>query len=116
MEEKNKFEQLFSNVKAYVETRFDIVVLNAQDRLSDVLSSVAAVFIMAVLSVFVIFFASIGAAWWIGQQMENASIGFFLVAAFYLLITVIIIMFKDKWIKLPVVNSLLRKININEAD
>jgi hypothetical protein len=116
MEERSKIEQLAGNVKAYLETRFDIVVLNLQDKLSSVISSVASVLVLALLSVFVIFFASVGAAWWIGQTLQNSSIGFFCVAGFYLLLTIIIVIFKDAWIKLPVINALLRKININETD
>jgi hypothetical protein len=114
MEEKNKVEQLLGNVKSYVETRFDIVMLNMQDKLSDILSSVASVLVLSVLSVFVVFFMSIGAAWWIGQSLQNSSVGFFIVGGFYLLLMLVIFMFKDQWIKSPVINALLKKININE--
>jgi hypothetical protein len=116
MEGKNKVEIMLDNVKSYVETRFDIVVLNIQDRLSDVLSSVASILVLSILAVFVIFFLSVGAAWWIGQELNNSSIGFFYVAAFYFVVAVIIFACRDKWIKLPIINSLLKKINIHETD
>lgn len=116
MDGKNKAEQLISNIKEYAETRFDIASLNIQDKVSDVLSSVASIAIVALLGIFIIFFSSVGAAWWIGQMLHNPSIGFFCIAGFYLLIAIVIILNRDKWIKLPIINAFLKKININEEN
>lgn len=114
MEEKNKAEQLFSNVKSYLETRLDIIILNIEDKVSDILSSVATVLIISVISLMVVFFVSVGVAWWIGNAMQNSSVGFFIVGGFYLLLMILVAVFKDQWIKLPVINALLKRININE--
>jgi hypothetical protein len=116
MEEHNKAEQLLKNVKSYLETRFDIIVLNLEDKVSDVLSSVATVLVLSVFSVLVVFFVSVGAAWWIGNAMQNSSIGFFIVGGFYLLLLIIVMIFKDQWIKSPLINILLKRINIHEND
>ena len=114
MEGKNKVEQLISNIKEYAETRFDIAALNIQDKIADVLSSLTSVIVVALLGVFIIFFSSVGIAWWIGRMFHNPSIGFFCIAGFYLLIAIVIILNRNKWIKFPVINALLKKININE--
>lgn len=116
MEEKNKAEQLISNMKEYAETRFEIVLLNIQDKVSDLLSSMAAALIAGILGIFILFFISVGAAWWIGQMLQNPSIGFFCVAGFYLLVAIIVLLNQDKWIKLPIINAVLKKINIHEED
>lgn len=116
MEDKNKVEQLFGNIKEYAETRFDIMTLNMQDKVSEVLSSIASILVVGVFSLFTVFFVSVGLAWWIGQLLHNTSIGFFIVAGFYLLIGSIIFIYRDKWIKFPIINTLLSKININEQD
>ncbi len=116
MEEKNKAEQLLVSVKSYLETRFDIIVLNMEDRLSDILSSMATAMVLSVISLMVVLFLSIGMAWWIGIAMHNSSVGFFIVGGFYLLLVLVIYRFRYKWIKLPVINLLLKKMNINEND
>lgn len=116
MEEKSHIENLVNNVRDYVETRIDLGLLTFEDRATGVIGSVASVFVIAILSVFFIFFASVGVAWMIGQSLHNPSIGFFIVAGFYLLVTAVIMLNKDKWIGLPIINSLLKKININEED
>lgn len=116
MEENNKVERLLGNIKEYAETRYDIILLNSQEKLSDVLSSVTTAVVLAICSLFVILFASIGAAWLIGKALHDPSIGFFIVGGFYLIITLLIFYNRDQWIRNPVTNSLLKKINIHEND
>jgi ABC-type multidrug transport system fused ATPase/permease subunit len=114
MEKINRLEQLISSIKQYAENWSDIALLKIQDRLSDVFSSIASAIIIGIISLFIIFFASVGVAWWIGQALDNPSLGFFCIAGFYLVLAVVIFFYRDKWIKLPLINSLLKKININE--
>jgi len=83
---------------------------------SNVLSSIASAAVVAILGVLILFFASLGAAWYIGQSLNNPSIGFFCIAGFYLIVAIILIINRDKWIKLPVINTLLKKISIHEED
>ncbi|MFL5764092.1 MAG: phage holin family protein [Bacteroidia bacterium] len=116
MEGKNKVEQLLKHAEEYAETRFDIAVLNMQEKTGNVLSSMASAVLVTVFSLFVILFASIGGAWLIGEYFKSPSIGFFSIAGFYLLLGLIIYMNREKWIKLPIMNALLRKINIHEED
>jgi len=116
MEAIKKAEQLVSSIKEYAETRYDIALLNIQDKVSDVLSSIASVAVVAVLGVLILFFVSFGAAWYIGQSLDNPSIGFFCIAGFYLIVAIILIINRDKWIKIPIINALLKKTSIHEKD
>jgi hypothetical protein len=47
--------------------------------------------LIMVVSVFVLLFAGLGAAWWIGDVMENMKAGFFIVGGFYLLVFIIVL-------------------------
>jgi len=116
MEGINKVENLILKLKEYFETRFDLAALNLQDKISEILSSAASSAVIIILGIFILFFASVGAAWRIGEWLNSPSIGFFCISGFYLLLAIIIILNKDKWIKTPLINSLLKKININEED
>ncbi|CAN5623095.1 hypothetical protein BH11BAC2_BH11BAC2_10990 [soil metagenome] len=116
MEEETKVEKFISTLKQYTETRIDIIILNLQDKVSEVLSSFVSGFIIALLTFMVIVFASLGFAWWIGQHYENYLIGFFAVAGIYLIVVAIVYLNRDNWIKGPVINALLKKITIHEED
>jgi hypothetical protein len=61
-------------------------------------------------------FISIGGAWYLGEYLQSPSIGFLSVAGFYLLITIILYVNREKWIKLPIINAILKKITIHEND
>ncbi len=116
MEEKNKVERLLQHVEEYAETRIDLVALNVQDKLGSVLSSIASIVILWILSVFIFLFASVGAAWWIGDYFNSPSIGFFAIAGFDLLVAALVYFNREKWIKLPITNALIKKINFHEED
>lgn len=116
MEGINKIENLISNAKEYAETRYELALLNIQDKIAELVSSIASLAVIGILSVFVLFFLSAGAAWWIGSVTNNPSMGFFCIAGFYLLLTVVIYLSRNSWIKLPIINAIIKKIKINEED
>ena len=116
MEELNKVEKLAGHIKEYAETRFDLVALTLQDKVTSILSSLVSSIIGAILVLFVILFISIGGALWLGDYLHSPFIGFFYVAGFYLLVTFIMIFYREKWIKTPMINGLLKKINSHEEN
>jgi len=115
-EEKTSVEKLIGHVKSYAETRFDLLLIDAQDKFTSGLSSVVSIFIIGMLIFFGSLFLSVAVAWWIGVYFHSPSIGFFCIAGFYLLAALILYFNREKWIKLPLINSLLKKINIHEED
>lgn len=116
MEEKNKVEKMFTDIKDYAETRFDIALLNIQDKTTGVISSMASAVILGTLGLIALMFISIGGAWYLGEYLQSPSIGFFSVAGFYLLVAIVLFANREKWIKLPIINAMLKKITIHEND
>jgi hypothetical protein len=116
MEEQTKIEKIISDVKDYAETRLDIAVLDAQDKATHVISSMAAGAVFGALGILVLLFLNIGLAWMLGEYFHSPSIGFFTVGGFYLLIGVLLYVNREKWIKLPIINAILKKITFHEND
>ncbi|MCW3072508.1 MAG: hypothetical protein JWO44_2398 [Bacteroidetes bacterium] len=114
MEETNKLEKMFTDIKDYAETRLDIVVLNTQDKATNVISSMASAVILGTLGLFILLFLSVGAAWSLGEYLHSPSIGFFSIAGFYLLVALVLFLNRDKWIKMPIINAILKKITFHE--
>jgi hypothetical protein len=48
-----------------------------------------------------------GVALWLGSLMGENYLGFFTVAAFYALIGIILFIFRNKWIKKPLNDSMI---------
>ncbi|MES2140598.1 MAG: phage holin family protein [Bacteroidota bacterium] len=116
MEENNKVEKFLTDVKEYAEVRFDLVSLNIQDKFSDIVSSLVSIIVLSVLALLILLFAGIGGALWLGEYFNNAPIGFFCITGFYILLAIILFFSREKLIKFPIMNSLIKKIHLNDEN
>lgn len=115
-EEKDRLDDLLAKSKDYVETRIDLIAINIQDKLTDILSSVVAITILWVFGIFTISMLSVGIALSISQYYKDPSVGFYLVGGSYFVIGLIVYLNRRSWIKRPITNILLTKINFHEED
>jgi hypothetical protein len=114
MEVVHKIENLLEHVKDYAETKVKLVELEMQDKVAETVSSLVSAIIIGMLSLLVVLFVSLGAAWQLGQYFKNTSIGFYIVAGFYLLVGIVIYAFRNQLLKTPMANFLIQKFNTNE--
>ncbi|MCW3076579.1 MAG: hypothetical protein JWO32_1188 [Bacteroidetes bacterium] len=114
--EEGKVDKLISHVIECAETRFDIVAIEVQDKVSEILASIASIAVVVILMSFVVLLLSIGAAMYLSNYFQSAFIGFFYVAAFYFVVALIVIFTRKNLIKIPIINTLLKKINFHEED
>lgn len=116
MEEENKVEKLLIHLKDYAETQFQLSILSVQNNFVNLLSSMASIVVLGVLLLFILLFTGIGTAIWLGEYFHNYFLGFFYIAGFYILILFIIYFNREKWIKSPLINALLKKINLDDEN
>jgi hypothetical protein len=100
MEEKGKLlESLFEKATDYGKTSFELVKLKTIDKTADVVSSMIPHSVVFILITSFSLFLNLGLALWIGEILGKAFYGFFAVAAFYVLIALLIHFFLHKRIK-----------------
>ena len=110
MEKNGNIESLFEKAETYGKTSFELFKLNAIDKYSDVLSSFAVrATVISVILIFILMLSA-GIAFWLGEILEKNYYGFFAVAAFYALAAIILFLFRNRWIKMPVNNSLVAQV------
>ncbi len=110
MEEKGAvILKLVEKTQKYRSTGVDLVKLNAIDKSAEVLSESAATLI--ILTFFSLFFIilHIGIAMWLGEILGKAYYGFFVVAAFYALVSALLYTFRKRWISKPLRNAIITK-------
>lgn len=106
----NLIESLFEKLGFYGKTTFELSKLRAVQKSTDVASSVVArVVAIVILSLFV-FILSIGIALLLGEWLGRFYYGFFVVAAFYLLVGVICLFHLHKWIKKPISDLIISQV------
>lgn len=107
---KQDLELLFEKAADYVETRVDLLKLQAVDKTSDVVSSLVVMLIVSLIFSIVFFVLNIGLALWIGTLLGKTYYGFFVVAAFYIIVGLLIYLLKGKFLKEDISNLIIKKL------
>jgi hypothetical protein len=106
---KEKAKDLTGHISDYAETFYKLSVLKVTQKATDVGSSILSGIAAAIFGLFIIFFAGLGLAWWLGDVLENRAAGFFVVAGFFLLVLIIIIAMRKSIVFPYFRNILIRK-------
>jgi len=116
MEEKaTLIESLFEKSEAYAKINLDLYKLKAIDKSADVVSTILSKIILFVVVLLLIISLNTGLAFWIGELVGKWYYGFFIVAAFYVLVALILYYFPGL-IKSPVNDSIILKMLNTKKD
>lgn len=100
-------ELLFQRAENYSKTTIELGKLQVIDKSAELLSTIAARFVVIITVASSIIIINIGIALWIGQLLGNHSYGFLIVGGFYAIISILLHIYRHIWIKLPIRNSLI---------
>ena len=112
MEEEKKdrsINGLFEKAGDYLETRLDLLKLKTTKTTSDVVASLVSTGIILLFLIFFLAFVNIGIAMLIGAALGKSYYGFFIVGGFYALVGLLFHWFREKWVKNPISNSIIKK-------
>ena len=102
-------ETLLEDATEYGKTSLEIVKLKAVDKSSEVISSIVFQTILYVLVISFIVFVNLGLAIWIGKLLAQLYMGFFVMAAFYLVAGLIYYFFFQEKIKKQVSEYIIKQ-------
>jgi len=111
MEDTTKsIESLLERAADYGKTSYELVKLKALDKTSDGVSSfIPHFFVFILLASFMLFF-NLGLAFWLSEILGSDYFGFFVVAAFYAIIGIIVHFFMHKWLKKLICNYIIKRV------
>jgi len=108
MEDKTTpVEVLLARAQAYTKTSIELFKLKATDKLAELTSNLASGFVILVILVLFFVNLNIAIALLLGDLLGKAWLGFILISGLYACIGCIIFLFRNKWIKRPVSNSII---------
>ncbi len=105
------FESLFDKTTDYLETRADLVKLKAARKASQIVSGAVSKIILVLVLCFFLMVLNIALGLWLGEMLGKIYYGFFALSGFYVIVGIIIYSCRDKWLKVPVANSIIKKIH-----
>lgn len=103
-------ELLVECIAEYSKNGFELLKLKALDKTSETTSFVFVYFIVFVFVLLSLLFVSVGAAVWIGEILNKIYYGFFVIAAFYIVIWLILLLFMRKWLKKVICNKIIKQV------
>jgi len=106
---KEKAEDLTEDIGQYVETFYKLKVLQATDKAARLASLSVSSMMILILVLFCLLFLSIGVGWWIGESLENMVAGFCIVAGFYAVLSVVVLVLHKNLLLPWIRNILIRK-------
>jgi hypothetical protein len=107
-EQKTAVEDLLEVGKAYAKTSFQLFKFTATDKVAEIVSGIVSGFVILILFVIVFINLNIGIAFVIGETLGKIWLGFLILAGFYGITGIIVYLFRNRWIKRAISNSVIR--------
>ncbi|MCC8134677.1 MAG: hypothetical protein LIP04_14730 [Tannerellaceae bacterium] len=109
----NFFRELKENVKTYAELKLEFLKLSTYERIGRVLAKLSYGLILIAMILFALLFLFFSAGYYLGDMLNSYGLGFLCVALFYVLLIILIIVFKRQ-ISYFVLDEIIAALNIND--
>jgi hypothetical protein len=113
---KKSFNEMFDHIRSYFETQKQILKLQVVEKVSTSSASLTSTVIIFVFYLLTFLFFSIALALFAGDLLGKWYLGFGAVALLYLIIALILSAGKEKILKTPIANSMIKSLLKNEQD
>jgi len=107
---KESTSDLVDHVTDFLETYYQYIAINVAQKSVNLASGAVNFVVVVFLCLLFVSFTGFGLAWWLGTVLDNRAGGFFLVAGFYLLVMIAMIVMRKKLIFPFLRNLITRKI------
>lgn len=109
-EKENNWSAAKEHAEKYLSTLLELYKLKFTERASFLGSSVLSSLVVYLVLLFCILFLSVTIAVLVGMCTGHAYLGFAAVTLFYLLLFILLLVKRKRWIKRRIMNFLIRKI------
>ena len=102
------FQQLYDDVKKYIQLQSEYVKVEFVEKLTVLISALLIIFLVIILIMGALFYLFFSVAYLIEPIVGSMTVSFFIISAFYLLLTLALFVFRKKLIINPLVRFLSR--------
>lgn len=103
-------DNLAEEVTALVQTYYQLTVTKLARKTTDFSAGMVAVLAFVVVGFFLVLFACLALGIWLGEKLNNPSAGYLLVSGFFLLVILVMIVWRKKLLIGPARNIVIRKL------
>lgn len=109
MPEMVKIEEIAANLKQYANTNIELLKLEAAERSSALGSGFISGLLVTLVGILFLLFLSLAAAFYISTSIGDNYSGFMIIAGFYFLVCLILLIGRRKLLEKPLRDKLIRK-------
>ncbi|WP_295126183.1 phage holin family protein [uncultured Chitinophaga sp.] len=106
----NYFSETGKVAKEYVETRLDLIKLQAAGKLSRALGLFFSLVMAFLLFFIVVVFLGMVLGFWIGEMTDSFTMGFVCAAGFFIFLLILVLAFRKSLIQRPLSNLLVKEL------
>jgi len=110
MSEYVKIDGLTESLKQYVGTNIELIQLEIIEHFSVIGASLISIILVGIAGTLFVLFISIGAGFYLSYLLGNYYSGFAIIAGFYLLLFLIMIIGKKKLFEKPLRDKIIQKV------
>lgn len=103
-------ESLYEKAKDYAEIKAKIFRLKAIDKTADVASSLLTRLIIVLSAAMFLLFVNVALSLYLGKLLGENYLGFLIISAIYLILTLVFSASKNKMFKIPLTNLIIAKL------
>lgn len=108
MSEFEKMDALGDSVKQYIQLQYEILKLEATKKASEIGSSFFSALLLGIVFLLFFFAVSMGVGFYLSSLLGDSYSGFLIIAGFYLLISIILLIGRHKLIEKPLRNKIIK--------
>lgn len=94
--------------RQYVKLQFDYLRLETAEKLAKTASSLASTLVVAALGLLALLMLTLAAALYLGALWDSLPLGFLAAAGFYVLLALLVLLFKKRMLTDPLLHSFIR--------
>lgn len=110
MLDNGKIEELTDSLKSYVSTNMELIKYQAIERATVIIADLISNLMVILLLLFFVFFLSLWASFYLSALLGDNYSGIAIVAGFYLLIGLILLLVRKKMVIKPLRNKIVQNI------
>jgi uncharacterized membrane protein YqjE len=107
-EEQTKFEEVTESVKKYINTRYELMVLQSTEKASNIGAEAISAFLILKLAGLALLILSFALAFYISYVLDDTYSGFLIVGGVYLVMAFLLIGFKKSLLTKPFRNMIIK--------
>ncbi len=102
-------QRLIDQVNQHIETRWEYLTLTAAEKMSEIAAMLAGAFMLLAFGGFILFFFSIGFAWWLGDYINSRAGGFALAGLIFLPVALVSFWWIRPFVRAKIIHAILQE-------